>query len=1106
MLYNIVVLDPKENFLKFLNPDRCVVKETHKEKGLRTIDFEYLFEDFKEEKELFSIGNKIWVQGDTNIRDCLYVINTKVKQDIYQKNTFNVDAEEVLVELNHAPLIFQTFITTDNGFKIRSGEFKVNFNSLKYFFGDYFNIGVVQDTIADYVSYMSLTGSITRMGMLRKIEEETGNVFVTRYEKDKLNNTIHRYLDFLNPLNVSKNWNLNLEYDFADTTVLPPCYDENGDPCEPDKLWEAGRFDDGIADGSLTEDVWYEGKPDWYVKGTPDPSFVWNADNETVKDNDTIRDYTPITNLNPLNVVFRITNPNGEVIDPYIWTAEQLGFDGTEDHVVISLCMVGDVIGIVINEKSFAVLPSDVYTDVDVSYVNITESIDENLQEEDCYPNDNLPDDSYFEIYDTVLERVLFSTEVNRAIGHVHEEVLDFTYNLSNITFDIDETNTYTAISPIIEQKSNDSNSLGKSDIENIITKWKNLNVEKGDIIPMIVERTFQVATTWTNAVTALGPVDVSSNYWQKPYKQQNQLNESDASQNKWEIWKATAYWKAPFTKKAGEYTVKLDETKNIQYHDIIGRPDTRDDKGPKITQKTGTSTTTDEDIYAIYNQMALYLQDHKEPEIDLDVDVANLQNDAFNKYDLHDKVYIKVPDSQELIIANVVETVKEANKPASNNIKLSNYHTKNTVRVIPNKTRIIANNVQFTYPLSKTTTMRLHNMDYDSTDPYSVQYPANKLLTLRVDSVDSNGSKTLYKVYTKRTNASGNITLQMNYDPGDYTCTIQFAGDEEYSESSITIKINVAGIKEVVKPTYTKPDPVPGATVTAGVKYTYYDKYGRTPDKKKIMAIGRISAGRDKGSYANFYETEFVNKCPHCGRDTLLWGIFWAGNEHSNWGRFPGTGRSEGGSAEGHIFCSHCDADYSVQGNEHVSSGKRLTKTKDTTISSKAKAYELMNGKRVYERIVIEVEEKNITGGPRKCINNVAANVKNQALSIVGNKTGLAAAQAIAAWMDKNIWYGDYGNFCNSASTVLSRRRGNCCDQTRLFFEMCDAAGCTEFLKLEYIHVYGHVYGKVTVKSSGKSYTVDCASDSYGAWGYICQGYRNRSVLHRTTYPTRPF
>ncbi|MBQ9474766.1 MAG: BACON domain-containing protein [Bacteroidales bacterium] len=142
------------------------------------------------------------------------------------------------------------------------------------------------------------------------------------------------------------------------------------------------------------------------------------------------------------------------------------------------------------------------------------------------------------------------------------------------------------------------------------------------------------------------------------------------------------------------------------------------------------------------------------------------------------------------------------------------------------------------------------------------------------------------------------------------------------------------------------------GKTATISISQagnvTYWSKYGVSSDGTKIMAIGRPSAGNELSTYGYyFYKSVFKRVCPHCGSDKLYWGIFWAGNETSNWGTFPATGNGEGGSAEGHIFCAKCDADYScIQGREHVSNGKVLTRVSGPTKVTKDDAYTLKNGK----------------------------------------------------------------------------------------------------------------------------------------------------------------
>ncbi len=130
-----------------------------------------------------------------------------------------------------------------------------------------------------------------------------------------------------------------------------------------------------------------------------------------------------------------------------------------------------------------------------------------------------------------------------------------------------------------------------------------------------------------------------------------------------------------------------------------------------------------------------------------------------------------------------------------------------------------------------------------------------------------------------------------------------------------------------------------------------YYSEYGVSPDNLTIMAIGRPSASGELSEYGyNFYMTVFERVCPYCGSNELYWSIFWTGDETSNYGVFPATGNKEGGSAEGHIFCADCDADWSVFGNEHVyGGGNTLNIISESVLSSKDAAYMLKNGEMIY-------------------------------------------------------------------------------------------------------------------------------------------------------------
>lgn len=138
---------------------------------------------------------------------------------------------------------------------------------------------------------------------------------------------------------------------------------------------------------------------------------------------------------------------------------------------------------------------------------------------------------------------------------------------------------------------------------------------------------------------------------------------------------------------------------------------------------------------------------------------------------------------------------------------------------------------------------------------------------------------------------------------------------------------------------------------ITLSNETLYYSEYGVSPDNMTIIAIGRPSASGELSEYGyKFYMTIFERVCPYCGSNELYWGIFWTGDETSNYGVFPATGNNEGGSAEGHIFCADCDADWSVFGNEHVSGGgNTLTIISESVLSSKEAAYMLKNGEMIY-------------------------------------------------------------------------------------------------------------------------------------------------------------
>ena len=179
---------------------------------------------------------------------------------------------------------------------------------------------------------------------------------------------------------------------------------------------------------------------------------------------------------------------------------------------------------------------------------------------------------------------------------------------------------------------------------------------------------------------------------------------------------------------------------------------------------------------------------------------------------------------------------------------------------------------------------------------------------------------------YIVKTNKEGIATLNLSLSKGDHAVFSKNLNSGEEAFNTIHVEEDPALIK-------------------------YYSNYGISPDGKYVMSIGRPSAAGELSKYGyKFYKSVFERTCPCCGSDKLYWGIFWAGSETANWGIFPVTGLKESGSAEGHIFCAKCDADFSaIDGKNHGGGSKNLKKVTSTISSSKAEAYVLKNGQMLY-------------------------------------------------------------------------------------------------------------------------------------------------------------
>ncbi len=201
---NIIILDYKEKVVKWLNPNLCEIKETSKKDACRKIELTYPYEEevITSEKTLwYEQGNKIYVPGINGIKSCLYVINTDYEIDFWKDNTVKLEAEEVITELNNDVVYFP-----------ENTLIEITQTQLDTWFGAYYDILGI-DTLNSSRKQVSPSGIMTRMSLLRLIEEQTGRVFLTDYSNE--NNHIERSLYLANPEDtrfISKTDTLDLNF------------------------------------------------------------------------------------------------------------------------------------------------------------------------------------------------------------------------------------------------------------------------------------------------------------------------------------------------------------------------------------------------------------------------------------------------------------------------------------------------------------------------------------------------------------------------------------------------------------------------------------------------------------------------------------------------------------------------------------------------------------------------------------------------------------------------------------------------------------------------------------------------------------------------------
>ena len=180
---NIIVLDYKEDVIRWLDPELVDVEEIDAENACKKIKLTYPYENNivnEYENQWYEQGNKIYIPEINGLKSCLYIINTDYEIDFWEDNTISFEAEEVITELNYDVIAFRS-----------ASAFTISTEQLDTWFGSYFDIGTI-DTLKANRRIVTPEGVMTLMSLLRLIEEQTERTFITDYVS--INNEIKRTL------------------------------------------------------------------------------------------------------------------------------------------------------------------------------------------------------------------------------------------------------------------------------------------------------------------------------------------------------------------------------------------------------------------------------------------------------------------------------------------------------------------------------------------------------------------------------------------------------------------------------------------------------------------------------------------------------------------------------------------------------------------------------------------------------------------------------------------------------------------------------------------------------------------------------------------------
>ena len=245
-----------------------------------------------------------------------------------------------------------------------------------------------------------------------------------------------------------------------------------------------------------------------------------------------------------------------------------------------------------------------------------------------------------------IIQRKLHLLDEDSLLSMAKTEFLDLNYNLESLELEVDEDKTYSAVAPLL--------SINNTQTTQSATSESDVNA--------YIEVSTDVTETVDSKEVYQNWLDFEVEY--REYIPMIRQKESDGTMT------TKAYWYAPFQKRKGDLYIEHIGYSDSSYKSIIPPKKENGVRGELL--KLGTVSTSETDVYAIYNVLANNLMDKLNTTYKLSLKVKDISDYVGMEnlgYEVYETLYIKIPGFDYYVPATVTKTTKNPHLPGDDSI-----------------------------------------------------------------------------------------------------------------------------------------------------------------------------------------------------------------------------------------------------------------------------------------------------------------------------------------------------------------------------------------------------------------------------------------------------